>query len=107
MTGEIFAERNSLEISGNPIPGIYEEGKNINLKLRIDQERAYRVYDDFYESMVEKQADGSFIVSVTWPEDIWLYGFILSFGKYIEVLEPEHVRHIIKDESEKISQKYL
>ena len=107
VTDEIFTGRNSLEVSGNPISSIYEGGKNINLTLRIDQERAYRVFDDFYESMIEKQPDGSFIVTVTWPEDIWLYGFILSFGKYIEVLEPKHVRSIIKNESEKIMQKYL
>ena len=107
VTRKIFAERESLSVSGNPISSIYEGGRNVTLTLRIDRERAYRVYDDFYESMVEKQPDGSFIVTVTWPEDSWLYGFILSFGKYIEVLEPEHIRRMIKDEAEKISQKYL
>ena len=107
VTEEIFAERASLEVSGNPILNIYEGGKNVNLKLRIEPEKAYRVFDDFYESMVEKQPDGSFIVTVTWPEDSWLYGFILSFGKYVEVMEPKHIRNIIKEEAEKISQKYI
>ena len=107
VTDEIFAKRDSLTISGNPILSIYEGGKNVNLKLRIEPERAYRVFDDFYESMAERQSDGSFIVTVLCPEDDWLYGFLLSFGKYIEVLEPEHIRNIIKDEAENISQKYL
>jgi len=104
---ENFAHRDSLVVSGNPIDSIYEGGKNINLKLRIEPEKAYRVFDDLYESMVEKQADGSFIATMTWPEDTWLYDFILSFGKYVEVLEPEHLRNIIKDEAQKIAQRYL
>ena len=29
------------------------------------------------------------------PEDSGMYGFILSFGEYAEVLEPEHIRSII------------
>ncbi|MCL2621167.1 MAG: WYL domain-containing protein, partial [Defluviitaleaceae bacterium] len=104
---EHFDKRDSLIVSGNPILSIFEEGKNVNLKLRIEPEKAYRIYDDLYESMVEKQPDGSFIATMTWPENSWLYDFILSFGKYIEVLEPEHIRNIIKEEAQKISEKYL
>ena len=96
-----------LPFSGNPIGNIYEGGKNVHLKLRIQPEKAYRIYGDLYESMVEKQSDGSFIATMTWPETNWLYDFILSFGKYIEVLEPEHIRNIIKGEAQKISEKYL
>ena len=107
VTEENFNQRDSFVVSGNPIDSIYEEGKNINLKLRIEPEKAYRVFDDLYESMVEKQPDGSFIATMTWPEDSWLYDFILSFGRYIEVLEPEHLRNIIKDEAEKITMRYL
>jgi predicted DNA-binding transcriptional regulator YafY len=107
VTDKHFNHRDSLTVSGNPIDSIYEGGKNVHLKLRIESEKAYRIYDDFYESMVEKQPDGSFIVTMTWAEDNWLYDFILSFGKYIEVLEPEHIRNIIKAEAEKISEKYL
>jgi len=107
VTEEVFAERDSLVVSGDPSLGMYEGGKNINLKLRIEPEKAYRVFDDFYESMVEKQPDGSFIATVTWPEDHWLYDFILSFGKHIEVLEPAHLREIIKSEAEQIAKKYF
>ena len=106
LIDEHFEKRDPLVVSGNPIHSIYEGGKNINLKLRIDPERAYRVFDDLHEKMVEKQPDGSFIVTVTWPEDNWLYGFILSFGQYIEVLEPEHLRSTMKAVGEKISKKH-
>lgn len=69
---------------------------------------AYRVYDEFDESHIEQQPDGSFIVSVTWLEhELWLYGEILSYGEYLEVLEPENIRAVIKEKSQKITKKYL
>ncbi len=89
-----------------PKPNAYDELNMVKLKLRIAPEKAYRVYDDFHEDMVKKQPDGSFIATVSWPEDNWLYGFILSFGSHIEVIEPEYIRSIIQAEAQKISNKY-
>ena len=107
VTDEHFDQRDLPEQSSDPAQDIFKDQEKVTLKLRIAPEMAYRVYDDFYESMAEKQADGSFLVTVTWPEDSWVYGFILSFGRYIEVLEPEHIRGIIKEEAEQISKIYL
>ena len=67
----------------------------------------YRVFDFFNESSIERQSDGSFIAKASWPEDNWVYGFILSFGKYIEVLEPKHLRDIIKNTAQEIAKIYL
>ncbi len=63
--------------------------------------------DDFDGSKTIKQSDDSFIVTVTWPEDDWVYGTILFYGEHIEVMEPEHVREIIRLKAEKIMKKYL
>jgi len=84
-----------------------EEQKYVTLKLRIESEMAYRVYDDFYESSVEKQPDGSFIVSLTIEDDSWVRSFLLSYGRFIEVIEPESVRNILKEEMQIILNKYL
>jgi predicted DNA-binding transcriptional regulator YafY len=80
---------------------------NIELKLKIAPEMAYRVYDEFGLDRVKKQPDGSFIVTAAFPEDHWVYGTILSYGEYIEVLSPKHIQKIIKEKAQKISQKYL
>ena len=56
--------------------------------------------------MLDKQSDGSFIATVTWLEDNWLYGYILSLGEYVEILEPEHVRDTIREKAQKISKKH-
>ncbi|HHV60803.1 MAG TPA: YafY family transcriptional regulator [Clostridiaceae bacterium] len=79
----------------------------VTLKLKIAPEMTYRVYDEFDEYLIVKNSDGSHTVTVTWPEDEWVYGFILSFGEYIEVLEPEHIKNIIKEKLKKSLGKYL
>jgi len=107
VTNELFSEKDSLIVSGNSNQEHSEAPQYITLILRIEPEMAYRVFDDFYEHMIEKQQDGSFVVTVLWSEDNWLYSFILSFGRYIEVIEPEHIRNIIRDEAERIFKKYL
>lgn len=107
VTEEHFLERDLLDVLDDSTQDYCYNQQNIRIKLRIEPEMAYRVFDDFYESMVEKQPDGSFIVTVEWPENSWLYNFILSFGNYIEVIEPKHLQGIIKAEAKKISEKYL
>ncbi|MCL2356371.1 MAG: YafY family transcriptional regulator [Defluviitaleaceae bacterium] len=103
VTEENFAVRNLLESPDTEDPELPESV----IKLRISPEMTYRVYDEFNENDITKQPDGSFIVSATWPEDSWVYGFILSYGEYAEVLEPLHLREIIKEKSQKILRKYL
>lgn len=50
-----------------------------------------------------KEGDGDrFLVSLSLPEDNWLYGYILSFGSMVEVVEPLHIREIIRRMAEEI-----
>jgi len=81
--------------------------KNITIKLRIAPDATYRVFDDFGEDMIEKQPDGSFIVTRTYPEDNWVYSYVLSFGEHAQVLEPEHLREIIKTKAKNILELYF
>ncbi|MBE6022621.1 MAG: YafY family transcriptional regulator [Cellulosilyticum sp.] len=57
--------------------------------LWIENTQAYRVFDEFEEEQVVVQEDGNFIVEIEYPIDEWLYGYLLSFGPYARVLEPE------------------
>ena len=98
---DLLAERPKQDTSHKPI---YRP--DVTIRLRIAPEMAYRVYDEFAEDMVQAQADGSYIATVTWPEDNWVYGFLLSFGEYVEVLEPEYLRDIIKGKARKIAELY-
>jgi predicted DNA-binding transcriptional regulator YafY len=106
VTDEYFAKRDLLAKLDNPMKN-WDAQQEVTLKLRIDSKMAYRVYDDFGENEIEKQADGSYYATATFPEDDWVYGFLLSYGKHIEVLEPEGIRKTLKEESKNIFEKYL
>lgn len=81
--------------------------RTVNLVLKIEPRMAYRVYDEFDQGSIVKNPDGSFMVKVEYVEDEWVYGYIMSFGNDAEVIEPEHVRDIIKRKLEASLRKYL
>jgi len=90
-----------------PLESVKEEepapapGKQVTLKLRFQPQDLYRVYDDYDEERIARNPDGTYDVTVTFPEDEWVYGYILSFGSYVEVLEPLHIRDIVRKRMEK------
>lgn len=64
----------------------------VPLRLQFAPWMAHRVYDEFDPSAIQPLEDGSLLVQVTFPEDQWLYGYLLSFGAAVEVLEPAQIR---------------
>ena len=64
----------------------------VEARLRFAPYMAYRVYDEFDQSCVARQEDGSLLVETVFPEDQWLYGYLLSFGAAVEVLSPDALR---------------
>lgn len=81
--------------------------KIITLNLEISKEMTYRVYDEFDKENITKTEDGNFIVEVEFPENEWVYGYILSFGEYVKVLSPDRAKNIIKNKLEKTLKNYL
>lgn len=94
-----FEESNKKELMGYPL-------KEVHLKLKFYPQAIHRLFDDFDDSLITKDDDGNYIVNVTFPEDEWVYGFILSFGCNVEVLEPKHIKQIISDRAVKILEIY-
>lgn len=66
--------------------------KIVELELEIKKEMAYRVYDEFKKDEIKKIKNGDFLVSVSYPESDWIYGYLMSFGEWIEVVSPEAIR---------------
>lgn len=81
--------------------------KVISLKLEISKEMSYRVYDEFEKENISKNENGNFIVNIDYPENEWVYGYILSFGEYAKVLSPKYAKDIIKKRLEKNIKYYL
>ncbi|RAV21476.1 helix-turn-helix transcriptional regulator [Paenibacillus contaminans] len=71
------------------------------------QEEARHIAEEWFdiEELLPVQ-DGSWLVKKAYPENEWLYSFILSLGHHVEVLEPQHLRKIIADRAEKIAKIY-
>lgn len=90
FAGEVFHRRldpPDIEFSGD-IPPLFR----VEARLRFAPYMAYRVYDEFDQSCVARQEDGSLLVETVFPEDQWLYGYLLSFGAGVEVLAPDALR---------------
>ena len=81
--------------------------QTIMLKMRIAESQAYRVYDEFNASQIERQADGSFITTSNYVLDSWAMSFVLSFGEDAEVLEPEWLRGLVVWRLKKAATQYF
>ncbi len=75
-------------------------------KLKFSPEIAYRLFDDFQESQISKCDDGSFIVTFQLELSQWTFNYLLSFGKYVEILEPKIARKMLKEKALEIVKKY-
>ena len=83
-----------------------EQNDYNKIVLRFPKEMAYRVYDEFREDEITEQENGDFIAAAYMPEDTWLIGYLLSYGGYVEVIEPAYLRKVLSDEAKKIYEKY-
>lgn len=75
-------------------------------KLRFLPEMAYRLFDEFHEDEVKRCSDDSYLVTVRYPLNEWTYHRLLSFGPYVEILEPLKAREEVKKRALKIAQQY-
>jgi len=104
VTNEEFKRRNYADKNER------NETENIRppvcLKLKFYPQILYRLYDDFDDEVILRNSDGTCTVEVQFPEDEWVYGYLLSFGNYLEVLEPQHIRDIIAGRARKLLEFY-
>ena len=84
-----------------------EAVKRVKVIAEIDKSQAYRVYDEFSEENINKMKNGNFEVIMENPESEWVYGYLLSFGEYLKVKEPERIKKILSDKIEKMRENYL
>jgi predicted DNA-binding transcriptional regulator YafY len=77
----------------------------ISLELVFEKELESLV-EEWFVGEVDKQENGKLLAKVMLPENNWLYGFILSFGPGVEVINPPHLRDIITELAKKTYEKY-
>lgn len=100
-----------IEFSHRNLPKFNEENIPISslvtVNLWISKELAYRVYDEFLPENITISNEEDFIVSFTYPENQWIYDYILSFGSKCKVLNPPYIKEIICHELEKTLKNYF
>lgn len=79
---------------------------DVDLELRFSEDALYRLYDDYDDNLILQNPDGTYTLKITFPEDEWVYGYIMSFGPSVEVIRPPHVRQAIKDRIEQMCHMY-
>lgn len=79
----------------------------INLKLLFKKKNEGIVRNYFSEEDVIERNEKNLIVNVRFPLNEWVYGFILSFGDAVEVLEPVEIREEIENRVKKMYKKYF
>ncbi|HLV09051.1 MAG TPA: YafY family protein [Halanaerobiales bacterium] len=80
--------------------------KEVELELLFKPEAIIHIQDYFAEEQIEEKEDGSYLARVSFPEDEWVYGFILSFGDLVEVINPPYIRDIIQEKARGILNQY-
>lgn len=91
------------------VPWIHEMRKDpplVPVVLHFPPEGKHLAEDRFDYTELQSDGNGGYRVSLDYPEDGWLYGFLLSFGTAVEVLEPEHLRRKIGELAAGIAAKY-
>lgn len=93
VLAENFERRLNREIKEEFLANLLRDTRDI--KLWIHKSQAYRVYDEFEEEQIIENENGSFIVQINYPEDEWIYGYLLSYGSFLKVIEPIDLRNKI------------
>ena len=82
-----------------------ETAKLVELDLLFDKEMENVVDECFGEDII-RQDNGKIMVKACLPENNWLYGYLLSFGNGMEVVNPPHIRSILAAIAKKIYKTY-
>ncbi|MGK9268787.1 YafY family transcriptional regulator [Bacillus inaquosorum] len=75
----------------------YEKDRLTELVILVQQPARQRIREWFGSEVLHCDEDENCRAVISLPEDQWLIGFLLQFGKDIEVLEPLHIRDKVKD----------
>lgn len=87
---------------------LYDDPKEkVHLKLEIDKSLTYRVYDEFDESCISILPNGNYLIDTSFPENEWLYGYLLSFGNKLKIISPSSIKDVVIGKMKKSLENYL
>ncbi|MNR18815.1 hypothetical protein D3C85_1355640 [compost metagenome] len=100
-------ERLDIPLQDLPWTEGWKKPQNVQaIVLEFSAEGRHLAEDYFDCEELEPDGKGGYTVKVAYAENNWLYGFLLSFGTVVEVLEPEPVRRRLAGLAAEIAAKY-
>lgn len=104
ITSQLFDRELPKDFSITPV---YKEEYNTPVFiLHFSEKIAYKVYDEFQEKYIKKLDDGTLEVTFRYQLSDWTFLYLLSFGEYVEIIEPVEARNILKEKAKRISAMY-
>lgn len=80
----------------------YEDPPQQEIVLRVDPCMAFRALDDFGEERIMQLENGDLLVRASFPEGAWIASIILGYGEHAQVLQPENLKHHIRETIQKM-----
>lgn len=102
---EMLSETFTQDFTPTKIEKQIQVENTVAVKLKFDRQAAFRVYDEFTDSITE-DSQGNLYVQIDLPDNEVLYSYVMSFSDSVEVLEPQSIREQMKKRLQKMQEKY-
>ena len=97
---EMLSETFTQDFTPTKIEKQIQVENTVAVKLKFDRQAAFRVYDEFTDSITE-DSQGNLYVQIDLPDNEVLYSYVMSFSDSVEVLEPQSIREQMKKDYRK------
>ena len=102
---EMLSETFTQDFTPTKIEKQIQVENTVAVKLQFDRQAAFRVYDEFTDSITE-DSQGNLYVQIDLPDNEVLYSYVMSFSDSVEVIEPQSIREQMKKRLQKMQEKY-
>ena len=79
---------------------------SLSLTLKINAKMSYRIFEEFTQDQISKIDDNYYLVNCLTNDGEWLDSYLLSFGKYLQVLSPTIIQNRLKKELKSMLDNY-
>ena len=102
---EMLSETFTQDFTPTKIEKQIQVENTVAVKLKFDKQAAFRVYDEFTDSITE-DSQGNLYVQIDLPDNEVLYSYVMSFSDSVEIIEPQSIREQMKKRLQKMQEKY-
>lgn len=102
---EMLSETFTQDFTPTKIEKQIQVENTVAVKLKFDKQAAFRVYDEFTDSITE-DLQGNLYVQIDLPDNEVLYSYVMSFSDSVEIIEPQSIREQMKKRLQKMQEKY-